>query len=164
MCPNGWVRSNSLGLRSPDLSEEKLKSESEDIPAWLSSLEQEEAQATTPTASDEDLPAWLRGEEEAAPEPLELEPTRLADWQPLEEKEPDLAQPVSEEVSRIPRCGRGNSRTCNLFSNRGSHSGTRTSDGTRCTHRCCNLIHAGRRPDPRAGGDDLFRREYSGRT
>jgi tetratricopeptide (TPR) repeat protein len=91
---------------TPDLSEEKLESESEDIPAWLSSLEQEEAQATTPTASDKDLPAWLRGEEETAPEPLELEPTRLADWQPLGETERDLAQPVSEEVSEslaVPR-------------------------------------------------------------
>jgi tetratricopeptide (TPR) repeat protein len=81
---------------SMDVAEEKPTTESEEIPAWLSSLEEEEAQVTTPAASDEDLPAWLRGEEGAAPEALELEPTQAADWQPLEQKQPEPASPVSE--------------------------------------------------------------------
>ena len=85
--------SESLGL-----AEEKSAPESEEIPTWLSTLEQEEAQATTPAASDVDLPAWLRGEEGAAPEPLELEPTRAADWQPVEEKLPQPSVPVSEVI------------------------------------------------------------------
>ena len=81
---------------SMDLAEEKPTTGSEEIPAWLSSLEQEEARVTTPAASDEDLPAWLRGDEGAAPEPLELEPTQAADWQPLELKQPEPTSPVSE--------------------------------------------------------------------
>jgi tetratricopeptide (TPR) repeat protein len=85
--------------QSQNMAEEKLTTESEEIPAWLSSLEQEEAQATTPAASDEDLPAWLRGEEGAAPEVGELEPTSAVDWQPLDEKEPELTQPVSESFA-----------------------------------------------------------------
>ncbi|MGZ9221637.1 MAG: tetratricopeptide repeat protein [Anaerolineales bacterium] len=84
--------------QSVDLTEEKPTSEPEEIPAWLSSLEEEEAQITTPTASDEDLPAWLRGEEGAALEP-ELEPTQAADWQPLEEKQAEPTSPVPEPIS-----------------------------------------------------------------
>jgi hypothetical protein len=84
---------------SQNVAEEKPTTESEEIPAWLSSLEQEETQPATPAASDEDLPAWLRGEEGAAPEPLELEPTRAADWQPVEEKQTELTPPISEAIS-----------------------------------------------------------------
>jgi len=84
---------------SMDLAEEKPTTESEEIPAWLSSLEQEEARVATPAASDEDLPAWLRGEDGAASEPLELEPTQAADWQPLEVKQPEPISPVSEVIS-----------------------------------------------------------------
>jgi hypothetical protein len=84
---------------SQDFAEEKPVSELEDIPAWLSTLEHEEAQTTTPAASDEDLPAWLRGEEGAAPEVSELEPTRAADWQPVEEKQPEPTPPLPEPIS-----------------------------------------------------------------
>jgi len=95
-----WMGSIEQPMASTiDVSEEKPTSEPEDIPAWLSSLEQEEAQATTPAASDEYLPAWLRGEEGAASEPVELEPTQAADWQPLEEKQAEPTPPVYEPIS-----------------------------------------------------------------
>ena len=84
---------------SQNVAEEQPTTESEEIPDWLSSLEQEETQPTTPAATDEDLPAWLRGEEGTVPESLELEPTRAADWQPMEEKQTDLTPPVSEAIS-----------------------------------------------------------------
>jgi hypothetical protein len=91
----GSIEEPVAASESVVLAEEKPASESEEIPAWLSTLEQEEAQATTPAVSDADLPAWLRGEEGAAPEPTELEPTRPADWQPVEEKQPEPSVPVS---------------------------------------------------------------------
>jgi tetratricopeptide (TPR) repeat protein len=62
----------------------------------LSSLEEEEAQPTTPSASDADLPAWLRGEEETVPEPAEAEPTLSTDWQPVEQEQPEPAAGLSE--------------------------------------------------------------------
>ncbi|HEX6270599.1 MAG TPA: tetratricopeptide repeat protein [Anaerolineales bacterium] len=83
---------------SLDRAEEKPAADSQDIPAWLNSLDEEETQAVTPTASDADLPAWLRGEEAAAPEPSELEATRVSDWQPVEEKQPE-PEPVSDARS-----------------------------------------------------------------
>jgi hypothetical protein len=83
---------------SSERVEEKPTATSEEIPAWLSSLEEEEAQATTPTASDADLPAWLRGEEGVSLEPSELEPTRPTDWQPAEEEQPQPTAPVSEAI------------------------------------------------------------------
>ncbi len=95
-----WMGSiEEPAAQSVDLTEEKITAESEEIPAWLSSLDEEEAQVITPAASDEDLPAWLRGEEGAASEPVELEPTQAADWQPLEEKRPEVISPISEQIS-----------------------------------------------------------------
>ena len=84
------------------MAEEQPSSETEDIPSWLSSLDEEEAQATSPTMADQDLPAWLRGEEQPAPEPSELEPTRAADWQPTEQTQPEVTLSASEAGPEPP--------------------------------------------------------------
>ena len=83
----------------PVASAEEKPSElsEEEIPSWLSELDQEQEQAVTPTPMDADLPAWLRDETgESVVEPTKIEPTRTTDWQPGEreaELEPFMAQP-----------------------------------------------------------------------
>jgi uncharacterized protein Smg (DUF494 family) len=62
------------------------KPEEEGIPSWLADLDEEEEKPVTATA-DDDLPAWLRAEESA---PEITEPTRASDWQPVEEKQPEI--------------------------------------------------------------------------
>src|SRR5215207_4213407 len=71
----------------------------EDIPSWLSELDKEDEHAASPTAMDADLPAWLRDETgENLAEPTRIEPTRAADWQPVETREPEqeLVEPIAE--------------------------------------------------------------------
>jgi hypothetical protein len=66
---------------------------SEDMPGWLSGLEEEESKVSTPSASD-DLPAWMRDETgEVVAEPTRIEPTRAADWKPMDEKKEEAVQP-----------------------------------------------------------------------
>ena len=82
------------------LAEEASKSAEQDIPSWLSELDQDQEQTVTPTASDSDLPAWLRDDTgEIVAEPTRIEPTRTSDWQPAEPPsratEPETA-PVEE--------------------------------------------------------------------
>ncbi|HET9587182.1 MAG TPA: tetratricopeptide repeat protein [Anaerolineales bacterium] len=95
----GSIEGPVAASESPESVEEKLAADQEAIPAWLSGLEEEESQVATPTASDADLPAWLRGEAEAPAEPLEPEPTRPADWHPVEASQPEPPVPVVEEIS-----------------------------------------------------------------
>ena len=69
------------------------ESASEDVPGWLSGLEDEErAPAVTPS---DDLPAWMRDETgEVVAEPTKIEPTRSADWKPVDVKKEEPAHPV----------------------------------------------------------------------
>jgi hypothetical protein len=86
------------------VEEETEKAPAEEIPSWLSELDQEQEQVVTPTATDTDLPAWLRDETgETVAEPTRIEPTRAADWQPVEtqETEPEL-EPVSLQAETEP--------------------------------------------------------------
>lgn len=86
-------------LESPAPVEEE-KSEDEELPSWLSELEQEEKQIASPGNQD-DLPEWLRGEDIAPSD--KPEPTRVTDWKPAEVKpaEPELvySPPVEEKPS-----------------------------------------------------------------
>ncbi|HEY3473243.1 MAG TPA: tetratricopeptide repeat protein [Anaerolineales bacterium] len=76
---------------------EEEKTPAEEIPSWLSELDQEQEQAVTPTAMDADLPAWLRDANAESPaEPTPIEPTRPADWQPVETREPEREVEPSE--------------------------------------------------------------------
>ncbi|HEX9384883.1 MAG TPA: hypothetical protein VF918_01075, partial [Anaerolineales bacterium] len=80
-------------------TEEEKTSElpADEIPSWLSELDQEQEQAVTSTPMDTDLPAWLRDETgELLAEPTKIEPTRATDWQRIEsqaEPEPVMEQP-----------------------------------------------------------------------
>ena len=77
-------------LGSAAAPEETEKAPAEDLPSWLSELDQEKEQAVTPTALDADLPSWLRDETgEVVAEPTRIEPTRASDWQPAETKKPE---------------------------------------------------------------------------
>jgi tetratricopeptide (TPR) repeat protein len=77
---------------------EESKLEEENIPSWLAELDEEEEKPVSVSA-DDDLPAWLRAEEHA----LEAtEPTRPSDWQPLEEKEPEIVYSPPLEETRQP--------------------------------------------------------------
>ncbi len=72
-------------------------SETGELPAWLSGLEEEKEAAPIPAAADE-LPAWLRDETvEAAAESPKIEPARAGDWRLLEEVQPEIVEPVSDE-------------------------------------------------------------------
>ncbi len=73
------------------------------LPSWLRGLEAEESERAT-FGAQEDLPAWLRDETgEVLAEPPGIEPTRAADWHPMEaettpaEPEPVMEQPVTPE-------------------------------------------------------------------
>jgi tetratricopeptide (TPR) repeat protein len=88
-------------------AEEKMSElPTEEIPSWLSDLDQEQEQAVTPTAMDADLPAWLRDETgELLAEPTRIEPTRATDWQPAEREailEPVMGQPEVEAPQSEP--------------------------------------------------------------
>jgi tetratricopeptide (TPR) repeat protein len=89
---------------------EMTEAAAEDIPSWLSELEQEEEQeqVATPSSADVDLPDWLREDtSDVSAEPAPVEPTRASDWQPVQppvveeeaEAEAEVQQPpVSEPV------------------------------------------------------------------
>jgi tetratricopeptide (TPR) repeat protein len=75
--------------------------ESEEVPSWLSSLEEEETTPAIPAS--EDLPAWMRDETgEVVAEPTRIEPTRSSDWTPVNEVEEETVetpQPAPQPVS-----------------------------------------------------------------
>ena len=77
--------------------EEATKTPVEELPSWLSELDQDQEQAVTPSIMDADLPAWLRDETgEVLAEPTKIEPTRATDWHPVETKEPEPEVQPSE--------------------------------------------------------------------
>jgi tetratricopeptide (TPR) repeat protein len=83
--------------------QEPVKAPAEELPSWLSELDEEEKQAVTPTAADADLPAWLREQTgEMLAEPTGIEPTRATDWHPIETKEPELVAPEPEPMMAQP--------------------------------------------------------------
>ncbi len=87
-------------MESAATDEESAQAPAEELPGWLSELDQEKQQAVTPTALDADLPAWLRDETgEVVAEPTKIEPTRTTDWQPVETKQPE---PEPEPVASQP--------------------------------------------------------------
>ncbi len=70
-----------------------VESASEEMPSWLSSLEEEEPTAPVIPAA-EDLPAWMRDETgEVVAEPTKIEPTRATDWTPVDEEKAEAVQP-----------------------------------------------------------------------
>jgi tetratricopeptide (TPR) repeat protein len=75
--------------------------EPEELPSWLSSLEEEETTPSIPVSDD--LPAWMRDETgEAVAEPTRIEPTRSSDWTPadqVEEETEEAPQPAPQPVS-----------------------------------------------------------------
>jgi tetratricopeptide (TPR) repeat protein len=88
-------------VTEPVASTEEQTSElpAEEIPSWLSELDQEQEQAVTPTPMDADLPAWLRDETgELVAEPTKIEPTRAADWQPMESQPEPESSVIQPEV------------------------------------------------------------------
>ena len=104
-----WMSSiEQESVTEPVASAEEKTSElsAEEIPNWLSELDQEQEQAVTPTAMDADLPAWLRDETgELVAEPTKIEPTRATDWQPMEsqpEPEPVVEQPEAQAPEPEP--------------------------------------------------------------
>jgi uncharacterized protein Smg (DUF494 family) len=69
------------------------ESVTDEMPGWLSSLEEEEQAAPTVPAS-EDLPAWMRDETgEVVAEPTKIEPTRATDWAPVDENAEEVQPP-----------------------------------------------------------------------
>jgi uncharacterized protein Smg (DUF494 family) len=86
-----------------DTGGQASRSEADEIPSWLSELDQEQEQVVTPSAMDADLPAWLRDETgELLAEPTKIEPTRTTDWHPVEAKEPEPeVQPSKPEPEPV---------------------------------------------------------------
>lgn len=75
-------------------AEAAQESAPEELPDWLSNLEEEQP-PVIPAA--EDLPAWLRDETgELVVEPPKIEPTRPADWKPVEEPPQPAPAPAPE--------------------------------------------------------------------
>jgi hypothetical protein len=87
-------------LTEPAASEqEPERAAAEELPSWLSELDEEKEQASTTSAMDADLPAWLREEAgEVLAEPTGIEPTRATDWHPIETTQPEPATPEPEPV------------------------------------------------------------------
>jgi tetratricopeptide (TPR) repeat protein len=90
-----WMRGIS-GEEAPvaesvvPMNEAEPVQKSEDVPSWLSGLEEDEKQ----TSASGDLPAWMRDETgEVVAEPTKIEPTRAADWKPVDEKKVEAVQP-----------------------------------------------------------------------
>ena len=77
--------------------EEATAAPADELPSWLSELDQEQQRAQTPSAHDADLPSWLRDETgEVVAEPTRIQPTRATDWQPVEAKQPEPEVQPSE--------------------------------------------------------------------
>ncbi|RPJ29197.1 MAG: hypothetical protein EHM33_01725 [Chloroflexi bacterium] len=98
-------RISSIEEKQP-VAQDTPKIETGGLPSWLRGLDQEEAQEPT-IASQEDLPAWLRDETgEVVAEPTKIEPTRAADWQPVEAKQPEpelsAPEPVAPSSQPVP--------------------------------------------------------------
>ena len=96
---------------SPASGEESAKETADELPSWLSELDQEKEQVVTPTSMDADLPAWLRDETgELVAEPTRIEPTRATDWQPVEagQAEPEVQfselepEPIAPQAEAEP--------------------------------------------------------------
>ena len=86
-------------MESVPAEPDAAKTPAEELPSWLSEIDQEQEQAVTPSPLDADLPAWLRDETgEVLAEPTRIEPTRATDWHPVETKEPEPASPEPEPV------------------------------------------------------------------
>lgn len=84
-------------MESAPADEDAAKTPAEELPNWLSDLDKEKEQVSTPTARDTDLPSWLRDETgEVVAEPTKIEPTRASDWQPVETKQPEAEVPPAE--------------------------------------------------------------------
>jgi tetratricopeptide (TPR) repeat protein len=89
------------------VAQDTPKVETGGLPSWLRGLEEEEAQ-TARFGAEADLPAWLRDEAgDTIAEAPQIEPTRAADWQPVEmeavEPEPGPAEPmIPESVAPQP--------------------------------------------------------------
>ena len=68
----------------------------DEVPSWLKGIEDETR--VPGTGSLNELPAWMRDETgEALAEPTKIEPTRAADWKPVE-KQPEPPAPKPEPV------------------------------------------------------------------
>ena len=100
-----WLQ--SLDAESVETAPEQAppeKSAEEDLPFWLADLAEETDQTPAPAAPGDDLPDWLRAEAEG--EAVPPEPTRAADWRPLEPPEPPepprAEQPFVPEVEEEP--------------------------------------------------------------
>jgi hypothetical protein len=75
-------------------AEETPSPEPEELPSWLSSLEEEETAPSIPDSDD--LPAWMRDETgEVVAEPTKIEPMRSSDWTPADQ--------VKEEMAEMPQ-------------------------------------------------------------
>ncbi|HUF00275.1 MAG TPA: tetratricopeptide repeat protein [Anaerolineales bacterium] len=97
------IEQGSAPQTTVSTDEGALEVPTEDVPRWLSELDQEQEQAVTPTAMDADLPAWLRDETgEAVAEPTRIEPTHATDWQPVETKQPEPETIMAQPEVQLP--------------------------------------------------------------
>lgn len=82
-------------------AEEAAESAPEELPAWLNNLEEEQPPVIP---ASEDLPAWLRDETgELVVEPTKIEPTRPADWKPIDEAEAEEPPRAAPEPAPAPK-------------------------------------------------------------
>jgi hypothetical protein len=101
---SGWMSAidQPSMAEAPAAGEDESKEPAEELPSWLSELDQEKEQAVTPTGMDADLPAWLRDETgEVVAEPTRIEPTRAADWQPVQAQEPEPEARPAEQPEPV---------------------------------------------------------------
>jgi cytochrome c-type biogenesis protein CcmH/NrfG len=93
-------------MEAAAVEEDSTKTPAEELPSWLSELDQAREQALTPGATDTDLPSWMRDEtdktSETVTESTKIEPTHASDWQPAETKQPEAQAPEPEPVMLQP--------------------------------------------------------------
>jgi hypothetical protein len=96
-----WMEQEDAPAAESDVPENEADEVSDDLPGWLSGLDEDESKPEAVTGSD-DLPSWMKDDTgELVAEPTKIEPTRPTDWAPEEQAKDEKVEDV-EEAAPLP--------------------------------------------------------------
>jgi hypothetical protein len=91
-----WMEQRETPVEVSEVSESEAVEESDDLPDWLSGLDEDESKPAAVTASD-GLPSWMTDDTgELVAEPTKIEPTRPTDWASEEQTKAEKVEEVEE--------------------------------------------------------------------